>query len=149
MTLLFFWKNVSSLAIIRNMFFDHRSPPHPEVCIFCCYCLGGSKTERLNNLWEKSAPPFVWKEYHHRPILGIYSLTRGLLETRKWVTGSKTVRFAICMKKTDPFVFLKLLHRRLIIGMHSLTRGLPISRMWVLIFFFYVGGGLVVQNCEF
>ena len=35
--------------------------------------------------WEKINPFFFWKLCHHRPILGIYSLTRGLHDTRRWV----------------------------------------------------------------
>ena len=47
--------------------------------------VGWSKTAHFNKLGEKRDSPFFWKLCHHRQILGICSLTRGLHVTRKWV----------------------------------------------------------------
>ena len=41
--------------------------------------VGWSKTVHFNNLEEKNGPKF-----HKRSILGIYSLTRDVNDTRKW-----------------------------------------------------------------
>ena len=45
---------------------------------------GWFKTARINNLWQKLTT-FLWKLWHHRPISGLRSLTRGLYNTWKWM----------------------------------------------------------------
>ena len=79
--------------------------------------------------FEKNRSNF-FKLCHHRPILGIRSLTRSLHDTRKWEFWISLINVKKIREKKYPY-FWEFCHHRPKLGIFSSTRGLHDLRKWV------------------
>ena len=79
--------------------------------------------------FEKNRSNF-FKLCHHRPILGIRSLTRSLHDTRKWEFWISLINVKKIREKKYPY-FWEFCHHRPKLGIFSSTRGLHNLRKWV------------------
>ena len=69
------------------MFFEQKSPRHPEVGV-----LGTGPKPHILTITEKTNYFFYFLLCHHRPIFKIRSSTSGLPDSRKWVFRDGTDR---------------------------------------------------------
>ena len=80
-----------------------NSHSHLPLLNFTLSTVGWSKTG-VSSISRKNRPSFFGKFCHHRPILGISSLTRGFHDSRMWVFGDVTNIHTDrhCDSMTDP-----------------------------------------------